>query len=112
MVKRPVHDPAVTRYFTRNFPVALLTRVRAWATVHDTTVEDAINKLVEIGLKHATEGGERMSIKVDDFEIAQEEIGCGKKSYDGFICTRVRDHEGDHVAMVEAYEPPCARWPQ
>lgn len=53
-MKRTPASADVTRYFTRNFPVALLTRVRAWATVHNTTVEDAINTLVEAGLEQLT----------------------------------------------------------
>lgn len=53
MTKRAPASP-VTRYFTRNFPITLRERARAWATVHNLTLEDAINKLVEAGLDHLT----------------------------------------------------------
>lgn len=49
-------DLTVTRYFTRNFPIALRERARAWATVHNITLEDAINRLVEAGLDALTSG--------------------------------------------------------
>ena len=55
-VKHASANPAVTRYFTRNFPVALLERARAWAAVHGLTLEDAINRLVKAGLDTMIDG--------------------------------------------------------
>lgn len=50
MKRTPRSDGPVTKYFTRGMPVALLDRLRTWAQAHHTTIEDALNFAVEIGL--------------------------------------------------------------
>lgn len=61
-VKRtPRADGPVTKYFTRGMPVALLDRLRVWAKTHRTTIEDALNFAVEIGLDRLERNAKKKS---------------------------------------------------